>query len=149
MNKSIIKTDFEKVIGREKGYTYFQDFIEGCTFDIRVTVIGDKCYALKRLIRENDFRASGSHIEIHTREDIPMEIIKKAFEISNILKLQSAAFDFIIPSDNRPLITEISYAFGWDEGDADGYWDSELNWHEGSLNPFGCMIENLLQDSPD
>ena len=145
IGRIIIKTDFEKIIGKEKGYVYFQDFIEGCTFDIRVTVIDNKCYVFKRLIREKDFRASGSHIESHSKEGIPMEIVELSFKIRKALKLQSVAFDFIISSENKPLITEISYAFGWEEGDADGYWDSDLNWHEESFNPFGVMVENLIK----
>ena len=145
IGRFIIKTNFERVIGKENGYVYFQDYIEGCSFDIRVTVIDNKCFAFKRLIRENDFRASGSHSEIHSSKDIPLEIIKKTFEISNKLNLQSVAFDFLLSKENRPLITEISYAFGWDEGDSIGYWDSDLNWFEGDFNPFGCMVENLIK----
>ena len=46
IGRFVIKTDFEHVIGRERGYVYFQDFVEGCTFDIRITVIGNKCLCL-------------------------------------------------------------------------------------------------------
>ena len=142
----LIKTRFEKIAGNEKGYVYFQDFIDNCSFDIRVTVVKDKCYAFKRLTREGDFRASGSHKEILSSDGIPLEMIKTAFEISDILKLQSVAFDFLLSKDNIPLITEICYAFGWDDGDCYGYWDSELVWHEGDFNPFGYMIENLIKE---
>ena len=149
IGRFFVKTRFERIAGNEKGYVYFQDFIENCSFDIRVTVVKDKCYAFKRLTRDNDFRASGSHIEILSPDGIPLEIINIAFKISSILKLQSAAFDFLISKNNIPFITEICYAFGWDEGDCYGYWDKELNWHEGDFNPFGSMIENLLQDTKD
>lgn len=140
----ILQTKFEKIAGKEKGYVYFQDFIPGCTFDIRTTVIGNKCYALKRKVRENDFRASGSHDEIHSPSEIPIDTIKISFDIYKKLGLQSVAFDFLINSQNQPLIIEMSYAFGWDEGDADFYWDSELNFHDKPFNPFGIMIENLI-----
>lgn len=147
IGRFMIKTNFEKTVGKEKGYVYFQDFIEGCTFDIRFTIIGQLCYVFKRLVRENDFRASGSHSEVHSKEGIPIEIIEKAFEISNELGLQSVAFDFLLTKDNKPLITEISYAFGWDDGDCWGYWDSNLKWFEGDFNPFGCMIESLIRSA--
>lgn len=146
VGRFFLRTDFEKIAGNEKGYVYFQDFIEGCAFDIRVTVINDKCYAFKRLTREGDFRASGSHSEIYSSDGIPLEMIKIAFKISNTLKLQSAAFDFLLSDNKVPLITEVCYAFGWDDGDCYGYWDSELNWHEGDFNPFGYMIENLIRE---
>ena len=144
IGRFIVKTRFETILGNERGYVYFQDFIAGCTFDIRTTVIGDKCYALKRMVRKNDFRASGSHDEINKPEEIPMEAIRISFEISRKLNLQSVAFDFIMTTENKPLVIEMSYAFGWDDGDAQVFWDSALNLHQGPLNPFGEMIENLI-----
>ncbi|MEL7250865.1 MAG: hypothetical protein AAFO03_20720, partial [Bacteroidota bacterium] len=50
----------EKAIGREKGYVYFQEFIPENTFDIRVVVVDQKAFAIKRQVRKGDFRASGS-----------------------------------------------------------------------------------------
>ncbi len=41
--------EFSKTIGFERGYIYFQDFIPQNDFDIRVIVIGQKAFALKRL----------------------------------------------------------------------------------------------------
>lgn len=145
IGRIFIKTKFEKITGREKGYVYFQDFIDGCSYDIRTTVIGNKCYALKRMVRENDFRASGSHNELHDPHEIPIEIIKMSFNISEKLNLQSAAFDFILTRENKPLITELSYAFGWDEGDNNFFWDSDLNLYQKSFNVFGEMVENLIR----
>jgi glutathione synthase/RimK-type ligase-like ATP-grasp enzyme len=146
LGRLVIKTGFEKVVGKEKGYVYFQDFIEGCTFDIRVKVIVNKCWAFKRLIRENDFRASGSNRLVFSSEGIPQETIKIALDISKKLHLQCVAFDFILSEQNTPLITEMSYAFGFDEGENYAYWDSEMNWHEGIFNPFGWMVENMIRD---
>lgn len=145
----LVRTRFEKIVGRERGYVYFQDFIEGCTYDIRTTVVGDKCYALTRQVRKNDFRASGSHIENHNPEDIPLEIIDISFQISKRLNLQSVAFDFLITQDNKPLITEMSHAFGWDEGDGDFYWDIQLNLNLTPINPFGEMINNLINNKKE
>lgn len=53
-------TEYSRVTGREKGYIYFQKFIPGNEFDIRIIVVGDKAFAIKRMVRKNDFRASGS-----------------------------------------------------------------------------------------
>lgn len=147
IGRFFIETRFERIVGREKGYVYFQDFIEGCTYDIRTTIIGDKCYALKRLVRKNDFRASGSHIELHDPEDIPQEIVKTSFQISKRLNLQSVAFDFLITQENRHLLTELSYAFGIDEGDNDFFWDSELNLYREPFDPIGEMVENVIQEA--
>src|SRR5690606_27066352 len=51
---------FSKMSKKEKGYVYFQDFMPDNMYDIRLIVIGDKAYGMKRGVREGDFRASGS-----------------------------------------------------------------------------------------
>src|SRR5690554_2293936 len=56
----VIPTEFAKLQSRERGYVYFQEFVPNNSFDIRIIVIGDKAFAIKRMTRENDFRASGS-----------------------------------------------------------------------------------------
>jgi glutathione synthase/RimK-type ligase-like ATP-grasp enzyme len=141
-----IKTDFEKIIGNDRGYVYFQDFIDDCTFDIRVKVVDDKCWVYKRLVREKDFRASGSDNQVFSPEGVPLEVIEIAFSISRKLQLRSVAFDFLLSTDNRPLLLEISYGFGYKEEQHYAYWDSDMNWHEGAFNPFGWMVESLIKD---
>ncbi|MCD4724678.1 MAG: hypothetical protein K8R63_07520, partial [Bacteroidales bacterium] len=49
-------TEFSRISGKERGYVYFQDFIPDNDHDIRVVVIGNKAFAIKRMVRENDFR---------------------------------------------------------------------------------------------
>lgn len=55
-----IRTETEKFLIYHKGYIYFQDFIPNNNYDTRVKVIGNRCAALRRYNRKNDFRASGS-----------------------------------------------------------------------------------------
>ena len=54
------KPKFSKIQGKEREYVYFQEFLPGNNFDIRIIVIGDKAFGLKRMVRKGDFRASGS-----------------------------------------------------------------------------------------
>ena len=61
---------------REKCYFYVQDFIPNNNFDIRVIVVCDKAFAIKRYVRKNDFRASGSGYIDYSRHSIPENIIK-------------------------------------------------------------------------
>jgi glutathione synthase/RimK-type ligase-like ATP-grasp enzyme len=138
-------TEFAKYRGNEKGYVYFQDFIAGNTFDIRVIVIEEKAFALKRLVRKSDFRASGSGNIIYKKEEIDQRCVKIAFETNDKVKSQCTAFDFVFDIDNNPLIVEISYGFKASAYDAcEGYWDKGINWHEETFNPYGWIIENLL-----
>lgn len=142
----LIRTDFEKIAGKDRGYAYFQDFINDCTYDIRVKVVDDKCWVYKRIVRENDFRASGSDNQVFSPEGVPMEVIEIAFSISRQLGLKSVAFDFLLSKSGKPLLLEISYGFGYKDEQHYAYWDSNLNWHEGSFNPFGWMVESLIKD---
>ncbi len=138
-------TGFARVKGREKGYVYFQDFIPGNDSDIRVVVIGQKAFAIKRMTRENDFRASGSGTIFYDKALFDVDIIKLSFDLADKLKSQCVAFDFVY--DNKdPLLVEISYGFtpeGYDP--CPGYWDNKLNWYEGSFNPYGWMVEGVLK----
>ena len=146
LSRFTIPPQFSKMAGKEKGYVYFQDFIPNNSYDIRIIVIGDKAFAIKRIIRDGDFRASGSGNIVYKRSEIDERCIKIAFEINNKIQSQCIAYDFVFDKNNSPLILEISYGFnakGYDS--CEGYWDNKLQWHEGKFNPYGWMIENLLK----
>lgn len=138
------KTEYAKVTGNEKGYIYFQDFIPGNDSDIRVVVVGNKAFAIKRMVRANDFRASGSGSILYGKEHFSDDVISLAFSLSEKLNVQCMAYDFVF-SDGEPMVVEISYGFamhGYD--DCVGYWESDLSWHEGKFNPYGWMVEDLI-----
>lgn len=139
-----IPTETEKKLPREKNYIYFQDFIADNDHDIRIIVIGKRAFAIKRMVREGDFRASGSGFIIYEPEQIPKECVKIAFETSAKLQTQSLAYDFIFKNGD-PLIVEISYAFS-QKGylKCPGYWNDKLEWTEGAFTPEFFMIEDLL-----
>lgn len=135
--------EFSSCSPKEKGYVYFQDFMPGNEYDTRVVVIGKRAIAEKRFVRKNDFRASGSGD--CNFEDIDIEIIKVAFEISKKLGLSSVAFDFILNADKKPVVVELSYGFGT-KGicKAPGFWDFNLNWHPGEINPGKWIIKDFI-----
>ena len=138
-------TRYARLTGREKGYVYFQDFIPGNDYDIRVIVIHDKAFAIKRMVRENDFRASGSGSILYEKEHFNEETVSLAFEVSEKLKDQCMAYDFVY-LDGKPLIVEISYGFDMVGYDAcTGYWDKDLNWYDGKFNPYGWMVEDVIE----
>lgn len=142
--RTFVPTQFAKMNGREIGYIYFQDFIPDNDHDIRVIVTGDKAFAIKRMTRENDFRASGSGNILYEKELFDKKTIQLSFVIAKKLKTQCLAFDFVY-DNGKPLVVEISYGFsmvGYDP--CPGYWDSNLQWHEGKFNPYGWMIEDII-----
>ena len=130
----------------EKGYAYFQDFVPGNDGDTRIVVIGDCAFGLHRYCRDHDFRASGSGKIDYAVDLIPRACLKIAFSVANQLHLQCGAFDFIKGPDDTPLIVEISYGFAMPAYDAcPGYWDRDLNYHEGTFNPQAKMLELVIK----
>lgn len=140
-------TPFNKMSANEKGYVYFQTFIPNNNFDIRVVVVADKAFALKRMNRKNDFRASGGGEIIYSKDTIDEKCISIAFDVNDRIKSQSIAFDFIFDKTNSPLIIEISFGYDVPAYDfCEGYWTKDLQWHEGSHFDFcGWMIESIIE----
>ncbi|HNP33137.1 MAG TPA: hypothetical protein PKN96_07575 [Flavobacterium sp.] len=134
---------YAKVMGREMDYLYFQEFIANNDSDIRIVVVDGKAFGIKRMNRENDFRASGSGFILYDKESIDERFVKAAFEINRKLKAQCIAYDFVLDND-KPLLIEISYGFANAGYDACvGYWDEQMNWYEGTFNPYGWMVEMM------
>lgn len=142
-----IKTDFAEMSAPEKGYVYFQDFIPNNECDIRICIVNNKAFALKRLVRKGDFRASGSGNIIYDIKQIDQRCVKMAFDINDKLKMQSAALDFVFDENKNPLLVEISYGFAVKAyDDCEGYWDKEMNWHPGkNFNFCGWMVDTVLE----
>jgi len=141
----VIPTKLERVKGREKGYIYFQEYMPDNDFDTRIIVVGKRAFGIIRHNREGDFRASGSGLIEYDHEKIDVRCVQIAFEVNQRLNVQCLAYDFIYDSQRMPRIVEISYGFvesGYDS--CPGYWDNELNWHEGRFNPQAFMVDDLI-----
>jgi glutathione synthase/RimK-type ligase-like ATP-grasp enzyme len=136
--------EFSRKASNESGYVYFQEFIPENDSDIRVIVIDNKAFAIKRMVRTDDFRASGSGYILYEKELFDERTIKLSIELAKEMKSQCIAFDFVY-KNSSPLITEISYGFspeGYDK--CPGFWDEEIKWHESSFNPYGWMVEAII-----
>lgn len=145
----VVKPTFAKLHASEKGYVYFQDFIPNNSFDIRIVVVGDKAFGIKRLCRAKDFRASGGGMLVYEKAQIDERCVRLAFDVNQKIKAQSIAFDFVFDAENKPLIVEISYGYSAAAYDScEGYWTQDMQWHKGTHFDFcGWMIENLLLQS--
>ncbi|WP_417248566.1 ATP-grasp domain-containing protein [Celeribacter sp.] len=128
----------------QRDYVYFQEFIPDNKFDIRVIVIGDRAFAIQRMVRTGDFKASGSGEIVFDRSVIPLDCVQIAFDVTSNLGSQSCAFDFV-QRDGKWLIVEVSYTFSADAyRKCPGYWDRSLIWHEAPVTPERFMLEDLL-----
>ena len=130
----------------EKGYAFFQEFLPGNEFDTRVTVIGERAFAFRRMNRPGDFRASGSGNIDYDPAKIDRECLKLAFEVSEKSDFQTMAYDFLY-KNGKPVICEISYTFV-DSAvyNCPGQWDRQLNWQEGRRWPEDVQAELFLSE---
>jgi glutathione synthase/RimK-type ligase-like ATP-grasp enzyme len=139
--------DKRRMMGREKGYVYFQDFIPGNDFDTRVTIIGDRAFAYTRNVRPCDFRASGSGDVVYDTDRINRRCVEIAFDVTRKVGSQSMAFDFVLGEHQQPLVLEVSYAFIPQlVHSCPGYWDGRLTWYEGHVWPQDAILIDLLDE---
>lgn len=137
---------YAKVMGSEINYLYFQEFIADNDFDIRIIVIDGKAFALKRMVRKNDFRASGSGDFRYEREEFDERCVQLSFAYTKKMGAQCIAFDFVFDQMNNPKVVEISYGFANNVYDScTGYWDEQMNWYEGQFNPYGWMVDLMIK----
>ncbi len=145
MGRMAVATPFSRIAGKECGYVYFQDFIPNNDYDTRINFVYGKCFASLRKVREGDFRASGSGEGDFDMSKVSTKALRIAFEVANKLQLQSAAYDFVM-HNGQPLIVEVSYGFGLHpEMFKHGYWDADLNYYPGSFDPYGWMVEGVIE----
>jgi glutathione synthase/RimK-type ligase-like ATP-grasp enzyme len=123
----------------------FQDFIPNNSFDIRVVTIGEKAFAIKRMVRGGDFRASGSGFIVYDNAGIDIRTIQIAFDTTTKLNAQCVAYDFIFDQENNPIIVEINYGFAHKAYfKCPGYWDRQLNWNPVNFNAAYLTIEEVI-----
>jgi glutathione synthase/RimK-type ligase-like ATP-grasp enzyme len=133
-----------------RNYIMFQKFLPGNSYDTRVVVIGNHACAFQRFNRPNDFRASGSSCYSLDPQGIDLRFIEIAFEISKHAGFDSMAYDFLYDETKQPAIAEISYIFGSRSGSkanqCPGYWDDNLDWHNGRPDVAFFILKHLLNE---
>jgi glutathione synthase/RimK-type ligase-like ATP-grasp enzyme len=129
----------------ELEYALFQEFLPDNAFDTRVTVIGNRAFAFRRINRPNDFRASGSGNLDYDPGKIDPRCLEIAFDVSRRAGFQAMAYDFLYKG-SAPVICEISYTFV-DEAvyACPGHWDSALAWHDGQLWPEEAQVMDFAR----
>jgi glutathione synthase/RimK-type ligase-like ATP-grasp enzyme len=135
----------------QRGYFYAQEFLPGNEFDTRVTVIGNRAFAYRRLNRPNDFRASGSGRPDWDMSKIDLELVRLGFLAARRLGTQSVAIDGMRRGDDR-VLGEISYTYvSWMVRDCPGHWilhgepaTGSLEWIEGHLAPDDAIFEDFV-----
>lgn len=146
--------DFSIYNYRNKGFNLYvtQEFIEGLSYDYKVLVFGNRYYILKRNVKKNDFRASGSGD--FSFEDAPEILLSYAKNIYNTLDLPYASLDLAISNDKCKLIEYQGLNFGpytllespgyyLDNGDDWSYVKDSSNLEENYSLALSFYIDNL------
>jgi hypothetical protein len=129
----------------QKDYLYVQEFMPNNSYDIRITIIGNRAFGFIRHNREDDFRASGSGRIDYDLSNVPMEAVEIAQRISARCGFQSMAYDFLRSPKGELLINEISYCYANRAVyDCPGHWDDKLEWHAGHMWPEEAQVEDFL-----
>lgn len=135
------------LMGRERGYIYFQEFMPGNDHDTRITVIGRRAFGFTRQVRPGDFRASGSGRIVYDRDAINPDCIHTAFRVAHQLKAQSMAFDFVNDASGNARIVEVSFGYASKPVfDCGGFWDPDLIWHDEPTWPEHAILEDVLTE---
>lgn len=137
-------TDYNRVVDSERGYVFFQDYIPDKKYDLRVIVIGNKAFGVKRRTRAGDFRASGSGLIDYGKEHFSDEIIRQSFELARKIHSNVLAIDYVY--DEKPMIVEVNFGYSSEVyKPCPGYWDERLMWHEGPFNPQHWMVDLVIE----
>lgn len=132
-------------VPRERGYAFFQEFLPGNNHDTRVTVIGERAFAFRRLTRPDDFRASGSGRVDWDPSVIDLDCIRLAFDSAVKIQSDCLAFDIIYDTERNLVILEVSSRFVAELVErCPGYWDRSLTFHEGHTWPQDAILEDML-----
>jgi glutathione synthase/RimK-type ligase-like ATP-grasp enzyme len=148
IGQMVSANEFARAFGRERGYAMFQQFMPGNDSDIRVITIGNRAFSIRRMVRPNDFRASGSGLIQRARDDVNEACVRIAFDASKKLGAQCLGYDFVFDRDGQPRIVEVSFGFAPAAyRECPGHWDSDLNWHEGKFVPEEWMVDLVIEQA--
>jgi len=127
-------------------YALFQRYLPDNPYDMRIFTIGQRAFGYRRFQRPGDFRASGSQIKDLNHRNIDLDCVKISLEISERHGFQSMGYDFFYDRSGAPRLLEICYTIPeLAVVNLPGYWDAELNWHEGNFWPQYFHLMDLLE----
>jgi gamma-F420-2:alpha-L-glutamate ligase len=108
MKKALILRQNENIKSRK---IVIQNFID-YKYDLRILVIGDKMYCMRRIPKSGDFRANfslGGSVELFPLTE---ELRKLASKAISAIGLEVAGVDVLIDKNNKKYILEVNHTPG-------------------------------------
>lgn len=131
---------------RDHDYILFQEFLPDNDSDMRIVVIDEKAFGMTRYNAPGDFRASASGLIDHDPDKIDPEAVRLCFKAAKMLNTDCCAFDVLKTGSGEFEIIEFCFGFFTDTlKPCPGYWNSELQWTPGPFDPYGWVVETMLQ----
>lgn len=119
---SVFKAESEKELQKliqaaeSKGHqakSYLLQQMIPYAYDLRVLIIGDHVYAMRRIPAEGEFRANfslGGAVELFDLDDQGKQLAKRALES---IDMSVGGVDILITEDNRRYILEVNHTAGF------------------------------------
>lgn len=91
-----------------------QPMIQGLANDWKILIYGDKIFNLKRYVRKNDFRASGSHVnyQIGSASGLTSQMMDFVYDIYKKMDIPMLSFDLAYDGKNYHMIEFQALYFG-------------------------------------
>ena len=101
-----------KMIEQLGGVIYQQEFIAHEGFDIRILVIGDNTFGIRR-VNPDDWRTNVSLGARAEPFEASAELIQLARQAANVVRAKIAGVDILIAPDGTPTVLEVNAVPGW------------------------------------
>lgn len=105
------KRKFPKLYPKFHGKVIFQELINDLDHDWKILIFGNKCFVLKRFMKKNDFRASGSG-KFDSDATPSTQVLNFAYNSMKKLDVPFASFDIVEKKDRCLLIEYQVVHFG-------------------------------------
>jgi ribosomal protein S6--L-glutamate ligase len=107
------EADVGEVASMDGRVIYLQEFIPHAGWDVRVLVVGDQAFSMKRLAAGGDWRTNvsqGGRPEAFTP---PREWVDLAVRAAAVVGAEVAGVDLLPNRDGRPVVLEVNAVPGW------------------------------------
>jgi RimK family alpha-L-glutamate ligase len=92
---------------------YLQEFVPNAGFDVRILVVGDRLFAIRRIARAGDWRTNVSLGGRPEPFDPPVAWSDMARRAAAALGAEVAGVDLLPATDGRVLVLEVNAVPGW------------------------------------
>jgi ribosomal protein S6--L-glutamate ligase len=91
---------------------YLQEFIDHDGFDIRVLLLGEQAFAMRRC-NDHDWRTNVSRGARTEAMELPGELLELARQAANVIRAPFAGVDLLLGPDGKPYVLEVNAVPGW------------------------------------